>query len=286
MLEKRGKIIVQPTDGLANRMRVLAFCKKVAEECNSDLLCLWTVDGALNAPFESLFKFPGFQVMNVYGEQHQSWRHRRWWRNIRAWLWLLKNQVNVWMPRNKVDDIIQQGTEEELNAFKNLIVNALGKGDTIYLATGSYMGNYQDISFLTPVDTIMRDVAQSVSFFEHDHSYGLHIRRTDNTWAIEHSPIELFERKIEEIIKEDKQAKFYLATDDAKTAEYLCAKYGGRILYREKELSRRTKNGIREAVIDMWILGNMDTIYGSYWSSFSKVSGWIHNKPVIALYNK
>lgn len=285
-MKKQGKIIVQPTDGLANRMRVLAFCKKVAEECDSDMLCIWTMDGTLNSPFESLFNNPGFPVQNVCGNQYQLWKYRRWWRNTCAWYWLVKYHVNVWMPRNVVDTMLQKGAEDELMAFKNKIVNALRNGDTIYFATGSYMGDYHDISFLTPVYDIMKEVTKSVSLFETDHSYGLHIRRTDNTWAIEHSPIELFERKIEDIISNDSKAKFYLATDDAKTAEYLCNRYGERIVYREKELSRTTENGIREAVIDMWILGNMDVIYGSYYSSFSSLASWINNKPLICVCNE
>lgn len=280
---KTGKLIVQPMGGLANRMRVLAFAKQVTDLCHAELRCYWSVNEELYAPFEMLFTTKEVSVENACGKQWQLFKSRKWWKNIHAYVWLKIHGVDVWLSYDHVCEIVSKGTAQERKILTLQIENALRNGKTVYLATGDYLGEYTDISFIEPTHEIMQKVNEALSAFTPGHSYGLHIRRTDNTWAIEHSPIELFEKKIEEIITADSLAKFYLATDDNETANYLCAKYGDRIVYRFKELSRTTESGMQEAVIDMWILGNMSEIYGSYWSSFSEVASWINNKPIYCI---
>lgn len=283
---KTGRLIVQPTGGLANRIRVLAYAKHVTDLLKAEWRCLWTVNSELYAPFDTLFATNEVVVENVYGKQRQIYKRKRCWKNIPAYIWLKLKGVDMWLSYNQVADMTSTGTPEARKELTLRIEQALKEGKTVYLATGEYMGEYTDISFLEPKREIKQKVNEALSVFDSGHSYGLHIRRTDNTWAIEHSPIELFERKIEEIIQKDSKAKFYLATDDLKTANLLRASYEDHIIYRDKELSRTSENGIQEAVVDMWILGNMDEIYGSFWSSFSEVAGWIHHKPVNALYEE
>ena len=280
---KKGFLIVQPMGGLANRMRVLSFAKYITDKCGSDLKCLWSVDGDLHAPIDSIFKPLPFETTNVFDRQWQMRRSKKWYKNIRAYIWLLLNRVDVWLSYDHVDTALKNDTKEERAILTAQIVDSLRKGKMVYLSTGDYLDNCTDVSFFVPVDDIQDKINSYLSDFEHGHSYGIHIRRTDNTWAIEHSPIELFESKINEIQLKDPMAKFYLATDDAETAKNLCDKFGKCIVYREKEISRTTESGIYEAVIDMWMLANMDEIYGSYWSSFSEVASWRYNKPLQCL---
>ena len=277
---KVGRLIVQPMGGLANRMRVLAFAKHVTDICQAELKCFWSVNDELYAPFETLFVAKGLVVKNVYGKQRQIFKNKKWWKNIPAYIWLKLHGVDIWLSYNYVIEATTKGTENERLQFTDFLERELKNGKTVYLATGEYLSECSEISFIQPIDEIKQKVNEALSVFESRHGYGLHIRRTDNTWAIEHSPIELFERKIEEIIDADSKAKFYLATDDIETANFLQTKYKDHIVYREKELSRTSENGIREADIDMWILANLDAIYGSYWSSFSEVASWIYNKPI------
>ena len=283
MQENTGKIIVQPMGGLANRMRVLAFCFYITQKHNARLECKWMVNEELQAPFESIFKSVNFYVENVYGTQYLLKKSRRWWRNIPAYYYLLKERIDLWLPSNYADEVIDPAKDDSRREFCRKIEDALIEGKTVYLATGNYLGEYTDISFFSPIESILQNVEKCLTLFEKGHSYGLHIRRTDNEWSIKHSPIELFENKINEIIKQDTRAKFYLATDDQETANLMTAKYGKHIVYKEKELTRKSENGIKEAVADMWILGHMDTIYGSYWSSFSEVASWINNKPLYCI---
>lgn len=280
---KKGKLIVQPMGGLANRIRVIAYCYQLVIGCNAEMVCLWTVNNELYAPFDTLFKAPPFSIKNVHGKQWLQVDQKKWYKRLISRIFAIFRRIDMLLSYNRVEEALKGGAENERVALSEKIRMALGQGKIVYIATGAWLGTVTNISFISPVNSIMERVEKNLATFDVGHSYGFHIRRTDNAWAIEHSPIELFEKKIEEILTKDGSAKFYLATDDVDTAKYLCDKYGKCIIYREKELSRTSVIGICEAVTDMWILGNMDVIYGSYWSSFSEVASWINNKPMEAL---
>ena len=283
---KQGTLIVQPMGGLANRIRVLAYCYQISTDCHVEMVCRWSVNEELYAPFDNLFQSVPFAVTNAYGRQWMLTYQRKWYKKLISKIIRGIHGIDMWLPYDYVDNALKEGTEEERRVLADEIKIALQQRKTVYIATGAWLGTVTNISYLQPVESIKKRIEEVTSYFEKSHCHGLHIRRTDNAWAIEHSPIELFENKIEEIIAKDKQAKFYLATDDAETAKHLCETYGEHIVYREKELSRTSESGIQEAVIDMWILGNMDAIYGSYWSSFSEVASWINNKPLYVLHSE
>ena len=58
-------VIIQPSGGLCNRMRVINSSLELAKRKNAKLLVLWYVADELNAPFESLFQpVDEFKVIN------------------------------------------------------------------------------------------------------------------------------------------------------------------------------------------------------------------------------
>ena len=58
-------VIIQPSGGLCNRMRVINSSLELAKRKGAKLLVLWYCADELNAPFESLFEpVDEFQVIN------------------------------------------------------------------------------------------------------------------------------------------------------------------------------------------------------------------------------
>ncbi len=100
----------------------------------------------------------------------------------------------------------------------------------------------------------------------------MHIRRTDNQMSIKLSPDSLFQNVIEELIEKDDEVKIYIATDDASLWKKLKALYPNQIIDRTVNLSRANENGMRDALLEMIICGNAKKLYGSEWSSFSKIA--------------
>ena len=106
----------------------------------------------------------------------------------------------------------------------------------------------------------------------HKNTVGVHIRRTDHIEAIANSPLELFfDRMQREITNSD--ANFYVTTDD-RTVEQELKKYfptDKLIFYENKVIDRDSKEGIEDAMIDMFCLSKCSKILGSFNSTFSLI---------------
>ncbi len=108
-----------------------------------------------------------------------------------------------------------------------------------------------------------------------EETVGVHIRRTDNSWSIEQSPVELFTHTMQTMITENPKRKFYLATDDAELKQTLRHTFAGHILSHDCPLNRDTQQGILSAVVEMYALSRTTFIIGSYYSSFSEMAAEI-----------
>ena len=60
-------IIIQPSGGLCNRMRVINSGWRLARERQEKLLVLWNCNAELNCPFEDLFRpVPEFRITSIH----------------------------------------------------------------------------------------------------------------------------------------------------------------------------------------------------------------------------
>jgi hypothetical protein len=96
----------------------------------------------------------------------------------------------------------------------------------------------------------------------------IHIRRTDNTRAIELSPFSLFV----ETIQKRPNERFALFTDDPTAADMLKLQFGDRILTFESFRKRVSKDGMIEAAAVFFSLAARKRILGSAYSSFSEIA--------------
>lgn len=127
-----------------------------------------------------------------------------------------------------------------------------------------------------PVEQIAAKIKVFRETFK-SHMIGVHIRKRDHKKAIKFSPNYLFENKIDEYL-ERKPADFgiFLATDDPDTAQFFEKKYPAVVYTYPKTFGRDTKEGMIDAVVELFLLANTKKIYGSYWSSFSGVAKRIY----------
>ena len=102
-----------------------------------------------------------------------------------------------------------------------------------------------------------------------DHVIGVHIRRTDNTGSIQHSPLSLFVDKIQQELLLDPATRFYVASDDLTEKRKLKEQFGDRIITSWEEVRRDTLQGIKDAVVELYMLASTKKIYGSASSTYS-----------------
>ena len=245
-------IIVQPTGGLCNRMRTIAAAASLAEALGRRMFVIWTRDVSLNARFDSLFQPLSFPVVEV---RLGSFQQRLLWHFCRH---ILSYRVfdDAW--------IYAHARGKDLSLWREEM-----EQQPVYIcASCDIFKNEGDYSMFRLAEKLRTRTLSS-----YNGVIGLHIRRTDNEKSVRFSPTSLFIRKVEEILEENSQARFYLATDDVAEETMLQQRFPENIiLYKKESLDRNSPIAIRDAVIDLYNLAHCSKIYGSFWSSFSDIA--------------
>lgn len=266
-------IIVKPVGGLANRMRVLAAAVQLAESLGDSVQCIWVASDELGASYTELFKKSDrFVLVENKDIKLKSSYKKDKIKRLLADIWNKIHGVDYYFSIANVDAI--NNASGDYSCFFRKISPLLKKGKTVFFSSGSYLAELQGASLFEPTDELQGKIIEYASHFSQN-TYGLHIRRTDNIWAIESSPLELFKKLIEDGIESNHDIVYYLSTDDKEVSKNISDSYGSHILVREKKYGRDSLAAMKDAVVDMWLLAKTQHIYGSYYSSFSEMSALI-----------
>lgn len=271
-------IIIEPQEGLANRLRVIASGLWMRERKNGELYVIWREKPELNCNFGDLFlPVPGIHFITP------SFYHRL----IRLSFQLnpvkrrLVKTVNKWCGVDLcINDIFLKHHVKSDYAY---LCSTIDANENIYFR-GCYGFGESDgyYSFLKPSAEIQERIDRQTAGFT-SFTIGLHIRRTDNEKAKRHSPVRLFLEVADRELEKNECCTLFLATDDYEVERQFKQRYGPRILTNSKQFDRNTKQGAKDAVVDLYCLAQTSGIYGSYWSSFSEVAAKIGKKELVIL---
>lgn len=261
--------------GLANRMRVIGKLRIVANAAHVPMEVIWVANGDAGAKWCEIFEQPkDFTVKDVPEPYKHEYYSAKWYKNIRHYLWAWIHRY-TWLPYNIVEKLDEDTSEEGLQRLFDQWIAQLQSGKILYISTGDNFGEDYDISIFRPIASLQKEIDAFLP--SNKEVYGIHIRRTDNSWAIEASPLELFENKVSSILKAEPNALFYLASDDADTIAHFQERFGDAILSRPKTFGRTSVQGIQDAIIEMWLLSKTKKIFGSFYSSYSGMAAKIGN---------
>lgn len=259
-----------PQGGLCNRMRSLDSAMAIAQAAGVELVVEWYKDpNLMSEKFENIFEMPS-DINKI----------------------ITKNYMG---PLGKLQKTIQKRLNKikYKNCFyeKDLVLFLDGGGDLSELAKSgslciaSCAHFYKDPPFFQkfrPVAAITKKVNEIMS--DSNNVIGIHIRRDDHIEAIKRSPLELFEKAMNEEISNHSDVKFFIATDSVETEDQLKNLYGDRILTHPKSsLDRDDVAAIKDAMIDLYCLSETSKIIGSYGSSFSDVASQIKGIELVIL---
>lgn len=127
-----------------------------------------------------------------------------------------------------------------------------------------------------PVKPVMDAVEANSRLFS-SYTIGMHIRRSDNWAAIKQSPTHLFIETGKRELAQHPDLKIFLATDSEQVKDEMRDAFGDRIITSNTPASRESIGGIRDGLIDMYTLSRTNHIYGSWFSSFSRLAARIGN---------
>ena len=255
-------IIIQPSGGLCNRMRVINSGWRLARERKERLLVLWNCNPELNCPFEDLFvPVREFRIASI----HSVADPRKLFYQKTARSYLTNDEI---LAHRGADGRL---SDEYAQALKS----------NIYIFTWEQFYPSEDYHLFTPTAEMQARIEELTSRFG-DSCVGVHIRRTDNRPAIGKSSTESFTDCMRKELEKDPDTHFYLATDDLEEERVLRQAYPGRILSNEKRSLRRdSAEGIKDALLDLYCLANTRMIIGSYFSSFTDIAADMRKIPKI-----
>lgn len=251
-----------PIGGLANRFyaitSAIAFCK----DYDIKLKVIWFKDKGMGADFHSLFELSEDVDKSNVEIIDAKWYHYVYDRPRKRNLWLTRLfQVLFFSPRSY---------DKDLSDFN--IDNFFNNGHNGYLVHCSPFYSYYKLDNLILKKTIVDKVNEIISFWKKKSVIGIHIRRTDNIYSISHSPLELFVKAIDLEIENNPDVIFYVASDSLEEKIKLKSKYNERIITSLQKTQRNTQYGILNAVVELYVLSKTSKIYGSSYSTFSKLA--------------
>lgn len=243
---------------------------------------IWSLNSELNCKYEKLFKIvpDAFELKNVSGMCDLFFYDEPRKKNIfLSKLFHKSNKTDLFITDK---DISRKYIDDKITLIED-IRNINGK---VLIRSGLEFYKFDDTLYgnlFKPTEQVSNIVCNIIQEFNNHKIIGLHIRRTDNIIAIQHSPLYLFKNVIDEEIKKNNDIKFYLATDSESVKQEIKNIYGNRIITSSQQASRKTESGIIDALTEMLILSKCDKIYGSYWSSFSEAAALLGNIHLIQL---
>ena len=230
-------MVLEVTNGLANRLLALVSGICLAEDLNLRLVVYWSPQNAkCGAKFSELF-LPG----------------------------------SLPYP-TKVIDGMPHGPEV-LCLTQEKAVEAVLRGYTIK----SYIRFHRSdpirwrnhLQRLLPINSILHKVRENFRILpENFVPIGVHIRRTDNQKSISESPISAFETAMQKI----PNGYFFVATDDSRAVQHLENTFPGRVHCHETLRERNSVEGMQEAVVSLYTLALCTRIFGSFGSTFSEMA--------------
>lgn len=261
-------IHLKPKSGLCNRMQAVDSAIALAHTLQTPLHVYWVTDHLLNCRFDRLWEIPVDSLIHIHAYSQRPWKFWRTHEQIRRiplhWL-----PGPLTFPSNRT---------AELKAFdwKN---QQPGK-DILIESYSRFFPNPKMYAALHPIPELQDRIQARTALFN-EYTMGVHIRRTDNSMSIKHSPDDLFVHFMQQEVDAHPQVNFYLATDALEIKKKFIEIFPDRIIMTPYPVTRNSEEGVREALVELYALANTAKILGSYWSSYSKVAGEIHGVEVV-----
>ena len=255
----RNTLTIEPMAGLCNRMRALDSALQLSGKINIPLHLIWNLDRHCNCKFDDLFVVP--ESINDIKYVSKNNRLTRALYSIK-----ISFYYNKYYLQNDIESLMKLKYNFE----------QIKDHESVYVSTYSifYRKTSPFIQF-KPV-AALADIIDSYSN-EINNAIGVHIRRSGYIYSINNSPTELFINYMNNEIKADDNAMFFLATDSLSDENVIKDIFGDRIITHKKtSFDRKTPQAIKDALVDLYCLSKCSKIIGSYLSSFSETASEIN----------
>lgn len=260
-----------PIAGLANRLRAYASAAWIAEEMNCRLVLDWRVGPQSHwdcgARFHELF---ANEVETDTGG--------------------LANLPVLEMNDTEViaAEALESLTADHVVRIRTCYELSLSRGGAPYAGGAARMKKF--LSGLRPISEIAERIA-GLSGIIGDQGIGVHVRAGRDV-EFSRAPRDLqpmFFEGLDALRDRLPHARFYVASDSRETIADFIVRYGARVVTANgiaAPVARRSvwdAESVREALVDLMMLGRCRRILGTFYSSFSDVAAQLGGVPIFTL---
>ncbi len=250
-------ISLKPKGGLCNRMQAVDSALALAQALQVRLDIWWVRAGDLNCRFDLLFEPLAFGMVRIHERRLRPLKFARTHRYVRG-----LSRIWPFGPLTFAKDENRRLAATDFRSTKrNVLIESYSR---FYPSAHPY-------ACFTPTAALRRRIEERTAPFG-PHTIGVHVRRTDHTKSVAFSPDELFIEHMRREIAVEPGTRFYLATDALDVKKTFRDLFGERILTTPYQASRRTVEGVQEALVELYALAATSKILGSYWSTYSSAA--------------
>ena len=255
------KHTIIPAGGLGNRIRVILSALQWQKDTGNKVRILWIQDEGLACSFDKLF-----MPIKELKEKRSLFWHK------------IYRKIYLHSPLR----FIYAYNYNEYDDLRKWIMSPKG---VLYCTSYSifYNGSHPQYHDVFHLNADLQKQLDEYTSQMGKNTIGIHIRRTDNLESTQHSPIKKFIDYIYTAIRNNDNQKFYLATDDLLVKEEFIKLFGDKIITMDCVLRRDSEEGIKSALLELYILSSCSKIIGSYYSSYSELAAQIGNIPLVVL---
>ncbi len=90
--------------------------------------------------------------------------------------------------------------------------------------------------------------------------------------ALQHSPLQWYLKRMVSLRSQDPEVAFFLSTDSPDVSAMVHARFDG-VIEQQPKSPYNSREGVADAVVDLYCLAGTTYILGAHYSSFSKTAG-------------
>jgi len=253
------KLYIKPIGGMCNRLYCLASAVELARIQNRELIVLWSLKWECNARLSDIMDDSKFEI--IYKDEYNA--PKRYFDKFLVSLEKYKSNAEVFVDE-KMYQIFKEINTMNFEAY----FSQFSKAENLYIESCfNFMPkrNFKLPEIFQPNREIAGRVNEELQKIGNSY-IGMHIRRTDHQYSKDFSPDEIF---INNLSNESKEEKVLLVTDDQSTEDKFVDLFDGRIFTASKDKQRDSLNGVKCAMVNVFLLSKSKKIYGSFNSTFS-----------------
>lgn len=272
-------LTLRPTGGLCNRMLAIDSALLLCEEIGHDLTVHWVKNHYLNAGYHELFQPLKSLKVKVHFEETTKKEFLHSDRELGKNKQLIYNGLLKVYQRAHFRKVIQSLEVEALLKSGYDFRNLQSHSSILISSFHRFFGNQITQGRFLPEVSLQQRINAITGSFS-GHAVGIHIRRGDHKRSIQRSPTSLFITKMYGELEQNSETRFYLASDSTEEKRTLKAEFGDRLMMLDDQVGdRNSSEGMKKAVIDLYSLSKTTKMYGSFYSTFSKVASELEGIP-------